>query len=78
MDSSAHHDTVGGEFRPGQASEGSTADKKPKKRKKNSMPKLVIFFGFRIPKKNGIKMQPPRMALTLSGGPGNTKKQQCG
>ena len=28
--------------------------------------------GFENKKKNGITMQPPRMTLTVSGGPGNT------
>ena len=34
----------------------------------------IICFGFRIQKKYGITMQPPRMTFSLSGGPGNTYK----
>ena len=38
-------------------------------------PSLLYVLGLEYKKnikKNGITMQPPRMALTMSGGPGNT------
>ena len=43
-----------------------------KPQKNHSTPIFVLCFGFRIQKKNGTTMQPPRMALTTSGSPGNT------
>ena len=50
-------------------------EKLRKQKKIIRRPSLLYVLGLeykKIQKKNGITMQPPRTALTTSGGPGNT------